>query len=474
MVESISLGTAAYTAESKGLSVSDAIKNALNPNDRTSLAINLPNGISIPIGGPFRSAIRGLLPKYQNGEVVAPDLAQYLRSRLGPAAGTQLDIARNKDFQGNKIVKGGWAESLARFAEYEGEGMGLPLSAGAVAEGVRLGQGGKQIAQNAASQLAGTNATFERPYESRDITSRKMFDGKNYAELSPLQRQAVDEARGGKNTPTSDAGIKAAADSAALRNLNVGAQAEADAQYGKSIALPGQSQTTAPVEPKSMKDAQAWRDDYHKGQDQIRGQYDARNTLDPFTGKPYGSDMDKAIAEWGKAIDGATRGHTVDWEQVDAWRAANPKLDKLITEYETGKKNTDLTPMASAYKADVQKVAVSKYWEISDAVLGKWAKANNVPVPEGQTPQQFLADTEVEVRKRLKAKGLNDRDADLLASQLMGDLTESYTTAVTTVRKAFRDQKPEIVNLLIKWGWWDPGKEDTRKIIARDRVGAAP
>lgn len=463
-IEGVSLASAVLMAEDRGMTPEQAVKRALNNGNKEFMAIQLPGGVNIPIGGPFRSFIRGVTPQNRDGKWEPPNLLRFANSKVAPLAGTQRDLIQNRDYQGNTIRKGDWWEQLLRVAEYEVEGAFTPLTGGAAAEGARLGQSPGEIGQNVLSQAAGTNVTFATDYDKRDVASRKRFDGRSYRDLNPLERQEIDRENGKAVSANPDA-IKGVADTAALRDNLEKKQYEVDQAYG----TPG----LIIAEPKSSKDGAAWRAGYRGMQKYAAGTYDARETIDPFTGKPYGSEMDKAIAEWGKAIDASTTGADTDWDAVEAWKTKNPAQAALVDEYMAGKNNTDLTPMVSAYRADAKTIGESKYWEINDRVAKAWAQQKGIPFEEGMTADKYFGGIEAEVRKRIAAKGGTAKQVDLLTDQVMDSMKSEYAELGGKVRRAFRDANPEVADLLLKWGYYDPGAQETGEILRRD-LEAAP
>jgi len=152
--------SAALTAEAEGKDASKAVMDAINPDPRNGKFASLVVGpVRIPIGGPYRGLFRAMFPQRVEGIPVPVPMAGlpgFLTNRLNPAMGTQVDLLRDRDYYNNEIVKGDFSERLWRTLAYEFESV-LPLTAGAVVEGVRIGQTGKQIAGAAAGQFIGVS-----------------------------------------------------------------------------------------------------------------------------------------------------------------------------------------------------------------------------------------------------------------------------------------------------------------------------
>ena len=420
-----------------------------------------------------RKTSTGEITSANRGDVVR----RWLQSKQAPYIGVASDLLTGKTFTGEKPTLGG--ELYERL---------IPLFIQDMTDAAN--EGVSPFRAIPAAFGAGVQTYQDSDYKKRHDFSIEKF-GKPYEELDLPQREEVDREHG-KYLSTRPEAVQSREDTAAINQGNLDKQQEIDQAYGKPFVLPpgespsltrarakGESPSSArtqPSVPKSMKDAEAWRDNYHTIQDQAQGGREVRNIIDPFTGKPYSEmdnhEMDKARAAYFDQIDASKLGGKVDWDAVDAWRAKpeNAAIEKLLVQYENDHQ-IGTTPMVQTYKADVAKIADSHYWDISDRVLNDWAKAKGAPVKEGQTVQEFLTETEVELRKRAKLKGLSDQNADLIASQAMATLTKDYATAVTEVRARFRALNPEIVKLLIKWGYFDPGKEETAAIIQRDMAG---
>lgn len=190
-VAGLSLTSAALAAESRNKSVVGAIQEALDPDTKFFMAVQFGDGHSIPIGGPFRSFIKGVAPTHRDGKWGYPDLYQFGGGKLAPVPGTTVDLIRGRDFMGNSISQGadGW-EKVMRQVEYAIENTALPLSLGGVVEGARLGEKPLDIAERTAGQFLGGNISGPSPTERLNQIARGKFD-KNFYDLAPNQQQAI-------------------------------------------------------------------------------------------------------------------------------------------------------------------------------------------------------------------------------------------------------------------------------------------
>ena len=53
-----------------------------------------------------------------------------------------------------------------------------------------------------------------------------------------------------------------------------------------------------------------------------------------------------------------------------------------------------------------------------------------------------------------------------MAGVAMGKLQGKYVDVLGKVKSGLRDSNPELARLLVKWGYWEPGKEDTGELLA--------
>jgi hypothetical protein len=161
------LTTLSYIAA--GDSPEEAAKKVLNPATGRFMSIATGKQGYVPIGGPFRSLIRGLAPRYVDGKLVPfAGTLQFLRGKEVPPLATITDLVRGKDFMGRQIVQGDFPQNLLSGLWYAAE-RHMPLTGGAVSEKIRTG-GAKPsdigtLAREAATQLGGVNFYETSPYE---------------------------------------------------------------------------------------------------------------------------------------------------------------------------------------------------------------------------------------------------------------------------------------------------------------------
>ena len=148
-----------------GYSPDEAVKTTFGSSGRF-LSIAFGKDFYVPIGGPFRSFARAVYPKKVAGSPVPlpfVGLPQFARGKVTPVISRGLDLARNRDFFGRKIMSGGFPENILRGVWYAAEGV-LPLTAGGVSEIGRLRpeqfttpEGLKEIGREVAGRFAGTD-----------------------------------------------------------------------------------------------------------------------------------------------------------------------------------------------------------------------------------------------------------------------------------------------------------------------------
>jgi hypothetical protein len=195
-----SLSTVSYIAS--GYSPEEAAKAVLNPAGGRFLSLATGKAGYIPIGGPFRSFLRALAPRYVNGKLVPfAGALQFLRGKETPSLATATDLIRNKDFLGRAIVQGDFPKNLLSGLWYAAE-RHTPLTGAAVSEKLRTGEvkPGEvgTLAREAGTQLMGVNfyetSPYDRRNEARDAAAQQMFPGKNWADLLQGEQNQVREA----------------------------------------------------------------------------------------------------------------------------------------------------------------------------------------------------------------------------------------------------------------------------------------
>jgi hypothetical protein len=200
----LSLSSNVLSAASRGLSITEAVKESIDPTNSKFMAIVFGSR-RLPIGGPFRALLKAMWPSEVEGSPIPlpfAGLPNFFVNRLSPAFAAQRDLLRNRDFYGHKIRKGAAPEAIARMFAYEVESA-LPIAAGAVAEGIRQGAPASDILEESIAQFGGTNLAIETPFQARNADVERwsrslgLKDVQSYYDLSPALRLAFDQAQPG-------------------------------------------------------------------------------------------------------------------------------------------------------------------------------------------------------------------------------------------------------------------------------------
>jgi len=464
MVEAVSLTSAALNAESRGLSPEEAIKKALTPGDRTFLAIQA-GGYTAPLGGPFRSAITGLAPKYRNGEWQAPDLLQFAKSKLAPFPGTAVDLLQNSDYFGNKIRQGDPLEQLGRVAEYIGENIGLPLTAGAVAEGIRTGRSLGETLQNAGSQALGSNVNNASPYEDRDVQARKAY-GKNWNDLSPVEQNALKAQQGSPAATYESTNPDAVASAKAIETIK-GDAAKEQGGIDTKYAAPGS--TT----PKTPQDGIDWRDEYRMNQYGTLREYRLKDQLMPYNGPQSTNEMRQAVDQYFATIEANKSGTKVNWDAVDSWLAAHPDIKAQVDAYQNdpNKPNTDYSPMVTQYKAASKALGDAGYFDVKDNVWKELAK-NDPELSKFPTYYDWKASIKDQVRSSIDPsapQSVVDGIVEKVVNKI--PVTTIYSKVSNTAEKAWLADHPKLAALAYQWGYLGANPSKLERAIAASGAG---
>lgn len=348
----------------------------------------------------------------------------------------------------------------------------------------RIGTAGALLQTAGANVRAENNAALKDrlAVEWAKSTGATKNDGSpitGWRDLDPLQRpQALEsnpdiqrelEQRGEDAAKQgSEYGILAAkrkADAEAIRADNVRIQQEIDAKYirpGEAIPIPGKGS--------------AWRAEYNDHMYAIARQYDAKETIDPFTGKPYGSDMDKAIEAYYTAFDAARKGTKTDYDQMDKWRVDHPAEAALVDKYLAGKNNTDMTEVVTAKKAAAKAVESSGFFALKDDA---WAKIQAAKMPGTAGYEDYYAWREAmqtKVAGQLEAAGESKEYAMEEAARLVAKMDpakiQSDILKVTTSKWVVAHPAEAVTAW--RWGYFNPGKENGQEAFLNDWIKKHP
>lgn len=199
-VEGIAVVSNQISAKLRGQDPQRALRESLDPTSGKFMALVLPGGNSIGLGGPFRSLIKAIVPREVEGSPIPlpfAGLVNWATSRLGPFFRTQFDLIRNKDFEGNQIITGDFPVNILQAILFEFEG-GVPLTANSVIEGIRTGKPLDDVMNEVFSQFLGQNLRQETPFQERHAEVVRWADEvglpdvESYFDLSRAQRIEFD------------------------------------------------------------------------------------------------------------------------------------------------------------------------------------------------------------------------------------------------------------------------------------------
>lgn len=424
-VTTLSIASAIASAQSRGMSPEDAMKDALNPDSRYFLALQLGQGRSVPLGGPFRSFIKAMAPGNPmgpggiGGAVSRPfdNLGPYLRSKLAPVPAFGLDMAINEDWAGSPVRgTGAWTKPVNLLKElwYMGESA-APLGLGGQAmQDVRTGAADfssplaavKSLGPSGASQLAGTNYSGASPTEQLSQFSRNWPGNKggDFFSSPKSVQQAIKDA----HPDTWQQYVNGASD-------NTRANEQAKSKYEGEQA--GRDETLLGGGPLAVNQ---WRNAMDTASKQLQGE---QAQIFGQSNQPPRNASDRYYQQ----INQATQNGVTDWTAVDQWKAQQPQADQDYID-----QNTALggTPLQRFYR-DQKKAydALPKYRGLTadqgrqvDALV---TSARNFvrPRPPGQTaPQSELL---VGIQKAAEATHAPDSVVGAARAVMMKSILQS-------------------------------------------------
>lgn len=379
-IAAVSVASAAASAHSRGLSIEENVKRTMNINRREFMGLQVMDKGIVPLGGPFRTFIRGVVPRVnvKTGDVTAPPLASFMRSKLAPTAATAVDVLQNADFRGRKIWSGSDStmEKILKGAEYIVENTVLPLAASAIVEGQRTGQSWERTIEDSIGQLMGGNVNQPSQWEQYNQQIRK-DTGKEWKDLNPFEQWQWEQKHGAPPFST-DAGTKAKQQQGIIdKQTATGHLEELGKQLdaGKMTPLQYRNERDTTLAFLAGQNDVRWATLDAKGHDTAETRYfDLINTSRPAN-DPLGQP---------------------NWEQVNAAFAGWSAEDRAFVE------SRGLIPKATKkeqeFSDDKQAIVDSGYWEIGKAPPDErtpWevaAGAKAPTAPDVGTRTQFLID----------------------------------------------------------------------------------
>lgn len=372
-VTALSTASAILSAPSRNLSVEEAVNEAFDPNSRYFAALQLGEGRSIPLGGPFRSAIKAIVPR---DGVMFAGVPSWLGTRINSPIKPVIDIARNRDFQNDPIYQGNFArpENVARALWYfGGEGI-APVSAGQVSEDIRRGEfdpGG--TSQRVIAQFLGSNLSPVSPTEKLSQISRAIYQ-KEFYDLLPSQREAIKKAQ----PKLWEEAVAAGSD----------ARQQAEAQKAK---LREAQQNDDDLFLQGKLTLEKWAQATDDRSNQLVG---AEDVLFADAKGKASKPVSPVLEAYYQAIDASAKANNgrVDWDAIDVWKSGLSKADQKLIDENTGLNKTPLVKL----KSDLQK----QYYSL--------------PRYRGYTADQAVAIDDLWQEVRNNARGSDD--ASMLAA----------------------------------------------------------
>lgn len=369
----IGVSSAIISAPSRNLSVEEAVKDAFDPSSRYFMALQLGEGRSVPIGGPFRSFIKALYPTRDG--VMFGNLPGFYGSRINSPIKPAIDIARNKDFFGKPIYEGNIArpENALRALWYGvGEGI-LPVSAGQVSEDVRTGQFDPTgTTTRVIAQFLGSNLSPVSPTEKLNQVSRNIYQ-KEFYDLLPAERDKIKTMQPKLWDEAVKAGSEARQKSEALKNELRTAQAADDQLF---------------LDGKLTLDK--WEGATSDRSNQLVG---AENVLFADAKGNASKPVSPILDAYYQQIDASSKANNgrVDWDVIDQWKASLSASDQKLIETNTGLNKTPLVALKQKLQKDYYSLPRYRGYTSDQAyqIDDLWQEVRNAS--NGSDPAYMLA-----------------------------------------------------------------------------------
>jgi hypothetical protein len=381
--------------------------------------------------------------KTSTGEIASRgrmDVIQtWLETKMSPTTGLAIDLLRGEDFVGDPVdfkTPGGVGKQAWE--------MLAPLFLQDMAEAAKV-HGSQWAGALAAPAALGASAMSyeDSDWKKRDDFTKENYGGRKFSELSPTEKQQVDQ-NFGKIPSSSEEGKRAAA----VLQDKIREQTASDAKLISGDMTP--ERWAGQYKDRKQELAITNEEIYHKLD---------LETKDPIL-KGYYDAIDKA-----KGPDGA-----INWNAVDKYRAS---LDPKDSDYIT--KNTGLvkidTPAVRKYEEARDKIEASGYFERTDE---NFATIKNIL----GLPHESYEEWKAAERKRLLGI-LGDSatqayaEAEVQAAIEKSEIGKTMTDLGKQWKEAWVIENPDAAYLAWLYGDYTPTKE-VKEYLNRRYAGREP
>lgn len=377
------------------------------------------------------------------------DPASFVTSRFSTTGRAVINQAMGEDFFGRPLDDP--KERIAQAVSDLFAPIGVGNVLGAVGIGPenegRLGTAGQLI------QSAGPNVRAETNPQLKDRKAREQF-GKSWEELTPRERLEVEEAN-----PDLVAELEQRRAEGAAQGRQSDIRAERAAEVQKEI------EEKQSVLDQQLEDDPGFAPQWREKTGELQRELGIRKD-EIYADVDFGEGNWPILDQYFKVLDEAELpGGDIDFDKVDAWRATlTPEQDKFIDD-NTGLK---LSPKAREWREDRRTIEDAGYWDVRDQVFKYFLEA------QGMAPDSWQFDDYwTEVRKQYRAYAVEYLDqvnpnwretspqADVLLANAEADrLRGKFDQGLGEARKQWLSGHLDIYELLTKWGYRTPGREE--------------
>jgi hypothetical protein len=456
-VSTLSAATASAAALRDGRDPVKAALAAVNPASPEFATVDLGGtfvpgmkGRKIPLGGPFRSMIRMIVPRKVDGVaewVPFAGVRGFVQNRVTPGLQVPLRLVANRDYYGGEIRKGHFPEQILRSLMFAAEGIS-PLTVGAGLSGFRRELSAADTLRTMGGQFIGQDVREISPWQQRNITVEQWAKEQkidrpisSYMDLYGSEKKAFDAAYPEESQRIKEEmarqarqGIKKAVAYAHLEQSNTD-------RLRREAAIAQEIQSE--VSDKNHINEDEFRDRYASIQQDAateRAVLDDVYKLYKDTDELPENELDRALMQYYDAFEDArTEGSEfLNFDLLDdimvnleenVWNEAQIKH----IEKETGL--AEHAPLVQEFLDDRDAIAESGYFDVSRDMLKKYGL-------EGVHREYMRSSDKTEFLKnypllKMKLKSINKR------------------------RRKMRANNPDMEQLLWKWGYVDTAENSS-------------
>lgn len=210
--------------------------------------------------------------------------------------------------------------------------------------------------------------------------------------------------------------------------------------------------------------ADTWRAQLHARQDEQRVALD--NIYGDMPDRPPETPEDALRQQYYQFLDTKVNPATGKipndaWEAVDNWVAQQGEAMQQAID---SREKRPVSPMVQEYRDAAKTIADTGYWDLKDDFAKRYARLTGLG--EYDTYDALRTDLYESFRERtLRMANGDEERAKSLADLATNNVLAKLDKATADVLTEWRLNDPDLLRLLVRWGYYDPSKQATRVLF---------